>query len=145
MEMPPTEAQVDVAVHGNPVSIKTITGKSFRGVKLIWTVDAEKAAEFRRDYCPRCDIVLAQICWNSMGGLYFLPAAAQQRTLRALGSESYMVLPKSGTNPRGVEISNEALKSVLSDQDCRFVEIYWNRCELDYDPYRRWLDYWRED
>jgi len=42
-----TEPEVDVKLFGKPISIKTITGKSLSGVKLIWTVDAQKAREFR--------------------------------------------------------------------------------------------------
>ncbi|MFN4220629.1 MAG: ThaI family type II restriction endonuclease, partial [bacterium] len=32
------EPEIDVRLFGEPLSIKTITGKSFSGVKLIWTV-----------------------------------------------------------------------------------------------------------
>lgn len=42
-EIPITEPEVDVKLFGQPVSIKTITGKGFAGVKLIWTVDTVKA------------------------------------------------------------------------------------------------------
>lgn len=45
-EIPITEPEVDVKLFGIPVSIKTMTGKSFGGVKLIWTVDAKKAEEY---------------------------------------------------------------------------------------------------
>jgi len=40
-EIPITEPEVDVKLFGQPVSVKTLTGKGFSGVKLIWTVDAE--------------------------------------------------------------------------------------------------------
>ncbi len=46
-EIPITEPEVDVKVYNNPISIKTITGTSFSGVKLIWTVDADSAIHFR--------------------------------------------------------------------------------------------------
>lgn len=39
-EIPITEPVVDVRLFGESVSIKTITGKGFGGVKLIWTVEA---------------------------------------------------------------------------------------------------------
>jgi hypothetical protein len=42
-EIPITESEVDVKLFGEPVFVKTITGKSLGGVKLIWTVDAQKA------------------------------------------------------------------------------------------------------
>jgi hypothetical protein len=38
-EVPITEPEVDVKLFGQPISVKTITGKGFSGVKLIWTVD----------------------------------------------------------------------------------------------------------
>lgn len=47
-EIPITEPEVDVRLFGSPVSIKTITGKSFGGVKLIWTVDPQKAKNFAK-------------------------------------------------------------------------------------------------
>ena len=44
-----TEPEVDVRLFGQPLSIKTLTSKGFSGVKLIWTVDAQKA---KIDYNP---------------------------------------------------------------------------------------------
>lgn len=46
-DIPITKAEIDVELFGEPISIKTITGKGFNGVKLVWTVDAQKAKEFR--------------------------------------------------------------------------------------------------
>ena len=63
-EIPITEPEVDVKLFGKPISIKTITGRGFRGVKLIWTVDAQKAKEFRENYYPKCDTILIQINWE---------------------------------------------------------------------------------
>jgi hypothetical protein len=40
-ELPITAPEVDVMLFGQPVSVKTITGKAFGGVKLVWTVDAQ--------------------------------------------------------------------------------------------------------
>jgi hypothetical protein len=51
-EIPIAEPEVDARLFGKPLSIKTITGKSFGGVKLIWTVDAQKVKEFRESYYP---------------------------------------------------------------------------------------------
>lgn len=57
-EIPITEPEVDAKLFGEPVSIKTITGKNFGGVKLIWTVDAQMVKEFRENYYPHCDVLL---------------------------------------------------------------------------------------
>ncbi|GAI49884.1 unnamed protein product, partial [marine sediment metagenome] len=40
-EIPITEPEVDLKLFGQPISIKTITGKWLSGVKLIWTVDSQ--------------------------------------------------------------------------------------------------------
>jgi hypothetical protein len=56
--IPITEPEIDVKVFEQPISIKTITGKEFSGVKLIWTVDAQKAQEFREKYYPKSNIFI---------------------------------------------------------------------------------------
>ena len=144
-DIPITQPEVDVRLFGQPVSIKTFTGKWFGGVKLIWTVDARKAREFRQSYYPHCDILLIQINWDNMGGLYYIPLEAQKRLFDKVGRRNYIKLPKPGTNPRGVEISKEALSSLVRDEMSKAIEIDWQRAKVDYDPYKRWVDYWRED
>lgn len=143
-EIPITEPEVDVKLFGNPISVKTITGANLGGVKLSWTVDARTAREFLRIYAPSCDILLAQIVWNGIGGLYYIPLETQQRVLREIGRESYIQLPKEGTNPRGVEFKKEAMIYLLSGQDTKSISIRWEKPVLDYNAYQRWVDYWRE-
>ena len=143
-EIPITEPEVDVKLFGKPISIKTITGKRLNGVKLIWTVDAQKAREFRENYYPHYDILLIQINWGGTGGLYYIPVEAQQKLFDRVGRNEYIRLPKPGTNPRGVEITQEALTSLVNDKLSRSVKIKWQKTEIDYNPYKRWVDYWRE-
>jgi len=144
-EIPITESEIDVKLSGQPISIKTKRGKGFSGVKLIWTVDTRKAREFRETYCPRCDMLFIQVAWDSIGGFYYIPLEAQRRLFDKIGREKYIKLPKPGTNPRGVEITREALSRLAKDQMTRVIQIYWQRVEVDYNPYKRWVDYWRED
>jgi len=144
-DIPITEPEVDVELFGQPLSIKTITGRGLSGVKLIWTVDAQKAREFRENYYPRCDILLMQIVWNANGGFYYIPLEAQKRLFEAMGREKYIKLPTPGTNPRGVEITKEALSHLVRDKETRVIEVDWQRSEIDYYPYKRWVDYWSED
>lgn len=143
-EIPITEAEVDLKLFGQPVSIKTITGKWLGGVKLIWTVDAQKAKEFRENYYPHCDILLIQINWDAEGGFYYLPLEVQRKVFRDIGRERYIKLPKPRTNPRGVEISKEALEALVADKDSKAVEIHWQKTKISYDPYKRWVDHWKE-
>ncbi|MFQ6040357.1 MAG: ThaI family type II restriction endonuclease [Candidatus Poribacteria bacterium] len=34
---------------------------------------------------------------------------------------------------------------IVEDEETKIIEIYWNRSEIDYNPYERWVDYWNED
>ncbi len=61
-EIPITRYEEDVRVLKKPISIKTITGNG--GIKVIWTVDAQKALQFFKSYKPSCDILLAIISWG---------------------------------------------------------------------------------
>ncbi|HHT9154053.1 MAG TPA: ThaI family type II restriction endonuclease [Candidatus Hypogeohydataceae bacterium YC40] len=144
-EIPITEPEVDAKLFEEPASIKTITGKSFGGVKLIWTVDAQKAREFSENYYPHCDILLVQINWNDLGGFYYIPLEVQKRVFDKMGKKNYIKLPKPGTNPRGVEITKEALSTLVEDSECKFIKINWQRTKMDFNPYKRWIDLWEEE
>ncbi len=144
IQIPITEPEIDAKLFDNPISIKTITGGGFSGVKLIWTVDAQKAKEFRESYYPRCDILLVQINWSDIGGLYYIPLKIQKEVFEKIGKERYIKLPKPGTNPRGVEITKEALLQLVRDKKTQVIEISWQRSKIDYNPYKRWVDYWEE-
>lgn len=62
-----------------------------------------------------------------------------------VGKVGYIKLPKPETNPRGVEITREALEAIVGDRESRAIEIYWQRPKIEYNPYQRWVDYWREE
>lgn len=143
-DIPIAEPEVDVKLFGEPISIKTITGKGFGGVKLIWTVDAQKAREFRDNYYPSCDIILVQVNWGGIGGLYYIPLETQRKVFDRIGRTQYIKLPKPGTNPRGVEITANALSLLIKDSLSKVIEITWKKTKIDYNPYKRWVDYWRE-
>lgn len=144
-EIPITETEVDAKLFGEPISIKTITGKSFGGVKMVWTVDAQKAKEFSENYYPHCDILLIQINWNDLGGFYYIPLKVQRRLFDKMGRQNYIKLPKAGTNPRGVEITKEALSSLVGDGESKSISINWQRTKIEFNSYKRWVDLWREE
>jgi len=144
-KIPITMPEVDAKLFGNPISIKTITGKGLSGVKLIWTVDAQKAKEFQDNYYPHCDILLAQINWGSTGGFYYIPLKVQKNLFDKIGKEKYIKIPKPGTNPRGVEITKEALSCLVSDNMTRKITINWQKVEIEFDPYKRWVELWSEE
>jgi len=140
-----TEPEIDVIAFNYPISIKSITGNKLLGVKLIWTVDPEQAYRFSQIYSPHCDILLVQVNWNNIGGLFYFTRAAQIETLNSIGRERYIKLPKVGTNPRGVEISAYALYILVNHPTTFKIPINWIREKIDYDPYDRWIDLWSKE
>jgi hypothetical protein len=131
-DIPITEYEIDVMLFNVPISIKTITGKNLGGVKLIWTVDAQKAIQFSNEYLPSCDIILVQINWDSYGGFYYIPLDVQKELFTKMGKQEYIKLPKIGTNPRGVEITKEALLNLVNDNRTRGITIEWKRADIDW-------------
>lgn len=138
------EPEVDVKLFGYPISIKTISGKNLGGVKIIWTVDAQKAKEFYDNYYPKCDILLTHINWNDVGGFYYIPLFAQNSLFDRIGREHYIKLPKPGTNPRGVEITSEALSKLVEDNMTNKIKINWKRRGIEYNLYKKWVELWQE-
>jgi hypothetical protein len=142
-DIPITEAEMDVLLFGEPISIKTITNQNLNGIKLIWTVDAQKALAFKANYKPSMGILLTQIVWGGRGYLYYLPLEAQLDVFKSLGEDDYIKLPKEGTNPRGVEISKEALNLLVQRKEIQKIEIDWDRNNDGCNIYGRWLELWR--
>ena len=144
-EIPITEPEVDVKVFKTPVSIKTLTSSGLPGFKIIWTVDAESANNFRLNYSPTCDIIFVRINWNNEGDLYYFPLHAQTETFTKLGRNEYIKLPKAGTNPRGVEISTKALRTLVNHPDIIDIKIKWQRHAIDFNTFNRWVEMWQQD
>ncbi|MDI6730799.1 MAG: ThaI family type II restriction endonuclease, partial [Candidatus Altarchaeum sp.] len=144
-EIPITKAEIDVIVYNNFISIKTITGRNFEGVKLIWTVDKVKAKEFLDNYSLSCDIVLVQINWNNIGRFYYIPREVQTEVFKKLGRTKYIKLPVEGTNPRGVEISTEGLMNLIEHKETLKIPINWTKENIDFKPFQRWLEFWQKD
>jgi len=69
----------------------------------------------------------------------------QKRVFDKIGRQNYIKLPKAGTNPRGVEITKEALSALVVNSESKSIEINWQRTKMDFNPYKRWVDFWRED
>jgi hypothetical protein len=143
--IPITEPEVDVVVFGTRISIKTVTGTSLSGVKLIWTVDAEKAMIFLENYIPSCDMFFVLINWSGLGGFYYIPQEVQFEIFQASGRSNYLKLPKIGTNPRGVEISSSALRALLNHNKTCSIPIEWGRETVNYDAFGKWVELWQEE
>ena len=143
-EIPITESETDVIVCREPISIKTITNRNLSGIKVIWTVDSQKSILFQREYRPRCDLIIVQINWGGLGALYYIPLEAQNDVFQRISRESYILLPKAGTNPRGVEFSKDAMLELSNHPSTRKIEIQWNIEKIEHNQYKQWLDYWKD-
>jgi hypothetical protein len=143
--IPITEPEIDVKIFQTPISIKTKTGQSYAGVKMIWTVDSIKARQFLNNYHPSCDMIFIQINWNKDGRFYSIPLEVQNVVFNSLGKDNYINLPKEGTNPRGVEYSSNAMEKMVTHKDSFSILIRWDRPNVDYKPYNRWVEYWEKD
>lgn len=143
-EIPITEPETDIIVGNKNLSIKTITKDG--GVKAVWTVDAQSSKKFIENYKPKCDIMLVQIWWGFEKDSFFLiPLSVQEEVFKRLGKEKYLKLPKEGTNPRGVEFSKEAINLMIENSETLRIKIKWDKEDLKYDVYKRWIDYWNND
>lgn len=89
--------------------------------------------------------MLVQINWNGNGNFYYIPLEARKDLFESMGREKYIKLPKSGTNPRGVEITKEALSRLVNDGRSRHITIEWRETEVKFDPYKKWIDLWMEE
>lgn len=140
-----TEPEIDVILFNSPLSIKTKSGRSLSGVKLIWTVDAENALYFQKNYIPSVDMIFVQINWNNSGGLHYFPKEIQLECFEKLGREGYIKLPSKGTNPRGVEISANAMKMLIDNSGTNKIEIAWKKEEKTFNAFKRWIDLWAQE
>lgn len=141
-DLPITEPETDVILDNQPISIKTMTGSNLTGIKLIWTVDPGKALEFKEHYIPSVDILFVQIQWGSTGYVYLIPKEAQVRVFEEMGRDLYIKMPKEGTNPRGVELSKEALRKLVTEDDVKKIPIEWKKSNNNCDIYARWVELW---
>jgi len=73
------------------------------------------------------------------------PEKAQVEILEKISKNRYIKLPKAGTNPRGVEVSQEAVELLVEHEDSRKLPVEWHREDIEYNPYKRWIDLWIED
>ena len=144
IEFPPsTSPELDVLVNGHPVSIKTKSTSGLSGVKLVWTVDWEKIDAFLAAYHPSSDLLYVNILWGKTGSFSLIPQSVQSQTLQEIGINRYVTTPPRGTNPRGVEISREAMGVLLGHSYTQSLPIAWQRDQSllnERSLYGRWIE-----
>lgn len=144
-EIPITEPEVDVKLFGKPISIKTKSRSGYSGVKLIWTVDAQNSIEFQNNYIPSCDMIFVHVNWGKTSGLFYFTKEIQLEVFNLLGRENYIKLPSKGTNPRGNEITSDALQRLILHKDAYKIDIVWKKEEIVFNAFKRWIDLWAQE
>ena len=147
VEIPSATAPEGVVVCGEGVSIKTLQGDKIGRFKLSWTVDWDARKAFVADYIPTSHILFVHIAWDKDGMLYLIDRKLQKDVLGCLGrgSRGYFHVPRPGTNPKGVEISSEAIDVLANHESTRTIPIHWKKGKMDESAvFKRWLDLWRE-
>lgn len=139
-----TESEVDVIAYNEEISIKTFTGKNLKAFKLYWASDYDKMLDFYEIYFPNHDMIYVHINWNSTGGLYYAPKESQQAIFNEIGKETYLTIPRRGTNSRGVSISTKAVKMLSVHNDVLCIPITWNKQNIKADPYAKYLTKWKK-
>ena len=85
------------------------------------------------------------ICWGKAGVMYYIPKQLQENTLKDIGTERYMRLPKPNTNPRGIDMSSEALEILTQSSTTLTLPILWQKEKTTYRPYQRWIQLWQAE
>ena len=89
-------------------------------------------------------MIFIHINWASDGGFYLIPLGVQDKVFKEIGRENYIKLPVEGTNPRGVEISRTALLRLTQDEGTSKIDINWEKANIEYHPFKRWIELWSE-
>ena len=109
-------------------------------------MDAQSSQKFINNYQPKRDILLIQIWWGLEKDSFFLiPLEVQEEIFKKFGKNNYLNLPKAGTNPRGVEFNRLAIEEMLKHPKTLKIKIKWEKGDLKYDVYERWVEYWGQD
>lgn len=90
-------------------------------------------------------MLLVHINWSGMGGVYYFTREMQGKIMQQMGRHHYIALPKPGTNPRGVELSKQAVRTLAKHPQSLRIPVKWEKREIQFDPYKRWLELWEQD
>jgi len=121
-------SELDVRIDNHEISIKTISNNN--ALKITWTTESKKVALLMKEYIPRYDIILAKINWDMKdiyqpSGLFFIPKDTQKNILYKLGRNNYIKPPKEGTNAKGIQLTKQAFKELLADNDTLHIDVDW--------------------
>ena len=72
VNLPVNETEIDFILFKKPISIKTISSKTIKNIKIIWTTDFIKVRNFVNHYVCKSDLLIIHVNWNFTGGIYLV-------------------------------------------------------------------------
>ena len=137
----PGASMVDATVAGQPLEIKTVTGRGLVTAK--WTSDNESVDQVLEEFSFISDMLLVRIWWDSFqDSVYYIPFEVLNETA---ASFSDFLQSQRGTNNRGVKIKDAFMRQIEGHESTVRVPIFWQRSEQAIQsPIVRYIRYWTE-
>ena len=137
----PGASMVDATVSGQPLEIKTVTGRGLVTAK--WTSDNESVDQVLEEFAFTSDLLLVRIWWDSFqDSVFYIPAEVLNEVAASFPN---FLRSQRGTNNRGVKIESSFMKLVEGHASTVKVPINWQRSDQPLQsPIVRYIRYWTE-
>lgn len=143
IELPTANSAMrDVLIFGQPLEIKTATGKG--KVKAKWTADTQAAQNDISRFEFTSDLLLVRIWWETeRDSVFYIPVEVLKELAGEREAADYLS-SASGTNNRGIDIKAWFVDAAERHRDTVRIPIDWQRIGIRIDPMARWLAYWAD-
>ena len=130
---------IDTLIHNIPLEIKTATKRGLVTAK--WTADTQSADQVLKDFTFDSDMLLVRIWWGkTKESLFYMPTKVLQEATTKIPK---FLKSSTGTNNRGVKISQDFMKAVESHKETIRISINWKRSKQKIEsPTDRYTKYW---
>jgi len=137
----PGASMVDASLGGEPLEIKTVTGRGLVTAK--WTSDNRSVDQVFEEFSFTSDMLLVRIWWDSyQDSVFYIPFEVLDEATTAVAD---FLQSQRGTNNRGVKIKDAFMKQVERHDGTVRVPIHWRGGDQDIQaPIVRYIRYWTE-
>lgn len=143
IELPAANSAMrDVLVFGQPLEIKTATGKG--KVKAKWTADTASAQNDINQFEFTSDLLLVRIWWEmERDSVFYIPVEALTDVAGGNTTANYLT-GAAGTNNRGIDIAQWFMDAAENHRTTVRIPVDWQRIGIRIDPMARWMAYWAD-
>ena len=135
----PRNSSGDVMVGRDYIEVKTTTGVG--KFKVSWTADDDSAGRFRRRWKPNVDLILVQVRWGRCcESFWHIPQEVYEEAAELDGA----LKTRSGTNNRGTDFENHAVRHVIQHKDTLGLTINWGERDKGEAGIYRWVSEWNK-